>query len=309
MKRFQDVCPELQPILAAAPAWDPDIPLPYPHWAPSPEVRREAVMIPAPDGARPGKVYRPAKYPEKEVLPAMLWIHGGGYVAGDIDCDDPLCEQFALGADCCVVTVDYRLAPEFPYPAGLRDSYAALRWMADNAPELHIDPARIAVAGASAGGGMAAALSLLARDKGGPALCFQMPLYPMLDDRSCTPSSHEILPENFPGAWNRKNSLYAWSAYLKGIHADGADVPAYAAPTRAKDLHALPPAFLCIGTLDLFRDETLAYVARLAQADVPVEFHLYPGCYHGFESVYSDTGIGRRCREEYIAAMRRALRP
>lgn len=306
MKQFSDLLPELRPVLAAASPWDPNIPVPYPHWAPDPNVLRTELSIPGPDGPRRAKSYRPAAS-AGQTLPAMLWCHGGGYVAGDIDCDDPLCEQFAVDAQCCVFTVDYRLAPQFPYPAGLSDCYAALEWIAANAGALCIDPARLAVAGGSAGGGMSAALALLARDRGGPALCFQMPLYPMLDDRNCTPSSHEITEQTFPCAWNRKNNLYAWSCYLKDLHAAYQDIPAYAAPTRAADLHGLPPAFVCIGTLDLFRDEAIDYVTRLAQADVPVEFHLYPGCFHGFESVYTPTAVGKRCRAEYVDAMRRAL--
>ena len=306
MKLFSDLLPQLQPVLRAAQPWDPDIPQAYPHWPPNPEVLRRELSIPGPDGPRPAKSYRPAAC-AGQVLPALLWSHGGGYVAGDIDCDDPLCEQFALGAQCCVFTVDYRLAPAHPYPAGLNDSYAALEWIAAHAAELGIDPERIAVAGASAGGGMSAALALLARDRGGPKLCFQMPLYPMLDDRHCTPSSHEITEQNFPCAWNRKHSLYAWDCYLRGLRAAHQDVPPYAAPTRAADLHGLPPAFCCIGTLDLFRDEAIDYAARLAQADVPVEFHLYPGCFHGFESVYTPTPVGERCRAEYVSALRRAF--
>lgn len=187
--------------------------------------------------------------------------------------DDALCESFVIAANCVVVSPDYRLAPEHPYPAAVEDSFAALVWLADPGNDLQIDGARIAVGGASAGGGLAAALALMARDKGGPALCFQLPLYPMLDDRNITPSSYEV---THPAVWNRANNLAAWEMYLGGP-AGGADTSPYAAPGRADQLAGLPPAYTCVGQLDPFRDETIDYVARLAQAGVEVEFHLYPG--------------------------------
>jgi acetyl esterase/lipase len=306
MKQFSDILPELQPLVAAGRPWTPEDPFVSPQVEPDSRVRCTECEIPCPAGPRRAKIYRPAAKPQ-DILPVMLWCHGGGYVAGNLEDDDPLCEVFALEADCCVVTVDYRLAPEFPYPAGLEDCYAALVWIVQQAETLRVDPTHLAVIGGSAGGGMAAALALLARERGGPALCFQMPLYPMLDDRNCTPSSHEITAQNFPNLWNRQNNLYAWNCYLKDLHATYADIPATAAPTRAADLHGLPPAYFCVGTLDMFRDEILDYVTRLAQADVPVELHLYPGCYHAFESIFTPTAVGNRCRAEYVAAMRRAL--
>jgi acetyl esterase/lipase len=143
----------------------------------------------------------------------------------------------------------------------------------------------------------------MARDKGGPSLCFQLPLYPMLDDRNLTPSSHEI---THPAVWNRANNLVAWEMYLGGP-AGGGDTSLYAAPGRADDLAGLPPTYTCVGQLDPFRDETIEYVTRLAQAGVEVEFHLYPGGYHGFEHVVPTAGISRRARTEYINAMARAL--
>lgn len=305
MKHLCHADPELQPILAASQPWTPAgiKPPALPH---RPGVERQGVAIPGPDGTVPGKLYLPENCGAAP-MPALLWLHGGGYVAGDIDTDDPLCEMFALEARCVVLAADYRLALQAPYPAALRDGYAALCWLAGQAGALNLDPSRLAIAGASAGGGLAAALALLARDRGGPALCFQMPLYPMLDDTNTTPSSHEITEENFPGAWNRTNNRFAWGAYLRGLRQAGEEIPCYAAPTRARDLGGLPPAYTCIGTLDLFRDEVLDYFARLARADVPVELHLYPGAHHGFESPYTDTAIGRRCRAEYTAALRRAF--
>lgn len=252
------------------------------------------------------KIYEPVKKPDTP-LPALLWIHGGGYLMGHPDLDDSLCEQFVLRANCLVGSIDYRLAPEHTYPAAIEDCYAGLKWMAEHADELQIDPARLAIGGASAGGGLTAALAILARDRGGPDIVFQMPLYPMIDDRNRTPSSHEINQNNFPKAWNREMNQLAWSMYL-GSAADG-DVPSYAAAARESDLSGLPPAYTCVGDLDPFRDETINYVARLAQADVPVEFHLYPGCFHGFDVIFNDTEVSNRARNEYIHALHRALNP
>lgn len=239
------------------------------------------------------------------IMPALLWIHGGGYVLGSPVVDDPLCEEFVLNAKCTVFSVDYRLAPKHPYPAAIEDCYAALKWITESAETLQIDPDRIAIAGASAGGGLTAALALLARDRGGPKIMFQMPLYPMIDDRNITPSSYEITNQNFPKAWTREQNRIAWDMYLGETATK--EIPAYAAPARARDLTGLPPAYTCIGVLDLFRDETIEYVTRLAQADVPVEFHLYPGCFHGFECVYNDTEISRQARMEYINALAQAF--
>ncbi|WP_123043223.1 alpha/beta hydrolase [Cohnella candidum] len=248
------------------------------------------------------KIYEPAGR-EGRRLPALLWIHGGGYVLGHPDGDDGLCEDFVKTADCVVVSPDYRLAPEYPYPAPIEDCYAALVWLAEAAEDLKIDPSRIAIGGASAGGGLTAALALLARDRRGPAVCFQMPLYPMIDDRNVTPSSHEI---TYPVVWNRANNVEAWKLYL-GDHAFG-EISPYAAASRATDLRGLPPAYTCVGQLDPFRDETLHYVAQLAQAGVDVEFTLYPGGYHGFEHVNPKSEIGQRARDGYLNAMVRALR-
>ncbi|PYI52282.1 lipase [Paenibacillus flagellatus] len=247
------------------------------------------------------KIYEPVRR-EGEKLPALLWIHGGGYVLGHPNGEDALCESFVQTANCVVLSPDYRLAPEHPFPAGIEDCYAALVWMTRVADVWNIDLSRIAIGGASAGGGLTAALAMLARDRGGPAVCFQMPLYPMIDDRNTTPSSYEITD---PAVWNRANNEAAWKMYL-GEHARG-DVSPYAAPSRASNLAGLPPAYTCVGQLDPFRDETMDYVARLAQAGVDVEFHLYPGCFHGFEHVVPAAEISRRAKNGYVYALARAF--
>lgn len=248
------------------------------------------------------KIYEPAQRDQTK-LPAVLWIHGGGYVLGHPNGEDSLCENFVEAVNCTVISPDYRLAPEHPYPAAIEDCYATLVWMTNSAEELNIDLTRIAIGGGSAGGGLTAALALMARDKGGPAICFQMPLYPMIDDRNITFSSTEIGDKQ--AVWYTSNNLVAWSMYL-GEHANGETSP-YAAPTRAEDMSELPPTYTCVGQLDPFRDETIDYVTRLAQAGVAVEFHLYPGCFHAFEHIVPNAEISQRAKNEYINALKGAL--
>ncbi|GLC31951.1 alpha/beta hydrolase [Clostridium omnivorum] len=270
----------------------------------SPHVLTTTRIIKGPESELLVKIYEP-KHRKNGKLPALFWIHGGGYVLGHPDGDDGLCECFVNEINCVVVSIDYRLAPEHKYPAAIEDCYAGLKWTTDNSEELGIDVSRIAIAGASAGGGLTAALALLARDKGGPQIAFQMPLYPMLDDRNATPSSYEINEENLPTAWNREANIAAWNMYLGRSASD--EVSPYAAPARAKYLTGLPPVYTFIGQLDPFRDETIEYVARLAQAGVPVEFHLYPGCFHGFDSIFNNAEISRQARNQCIEALNKAL--
>lgn len=305
------VLEELQPILDAAPvivmadgveAARAAEPAKVEHSA---GVRISTRTIAGPDCSLPMRIYEPEKRTEK-ALPALLWSHGGGYILGKPEYEDGVCENFVLQADCVVVQVEYRLAPEHVYPAAVEDSYAGLKWMADHAAELNIDRSRIAIAGPSAGGGITAALALMARDRGEVPVLFQMPLYPMLDDRSNTPSCCEINMETMPKAWNRENNITAWKMYL-GSGFSG-EVPPYAAPAHAKDLTGLPPAYLCVGQQDPFRDETIDYAARLARAGVPTELHLYPGCFHGFDFIANHTEICVRCRAEYFAALKRAFK-
>jgi len=211
--------------------------------------------------------------------PAVLHIHGGGYVLGAPEMNDAMNRQTALAHDCVVVSVDYRLAPETAWPGALQDCHAALRWMAGHAAELGIDPSRIAVAGESAGGGHAAALALYARDRGGPAICQLVLDAPMLDDRTGTTSD----PHPHCGAfvWTPEKNRFGWSSLL-GVEAGGPDVPEAAVPARATDLAGLPPTCIVVGALDLFLEENLEWTRRLARAGVPAELHVIPGAYHGF---------------------------
>ncbi|PEV91902.1 lipase [Bacillus thuringiensis] len=278
-----------------------------PHLEKSELVNMTKRMIPGAAGEMLVKIYEPVeKNKNLDKLPATLWIHGGGYVMGHPDMDDVLCERFVQTAECVVVSVDYRLAPEHPYPAAIEDCYAGLVWMTNEADSLGIDVNRVAIAGASGGGGLTAALALMARDKGGPSIIFQMPLYPMLDSHNITPSSYEIIEDN--ATWNRSNNLTAWNMYL-GKKNDTNEPSPYAVPSRADNLAGLPPTYTCVGQLDLFRDEIIEYVTRLAQAGVDVEFHLYPGCFHCFEVFVPEAEVSLRASQNYFDAMARALHP
>lgn len=246
------------------------------------------------------RIYEPVM-PVKTISPGLYWIHGGGYLSGTPEMNDELCERFVLEAGCVVVSVAYRLAPEHPYPAGVEDCYAGLKWVAGHAAELGIDAERIGVAGHSAGGGLTAAVSLMARDRGGPEIAFQMPLCPMLDYRNTTVSSREITDTR---VWNYYSNEAAWKAYL-GDQTE--DVPAYASPVQAEDLSGLPPTYTMVGSADPFRDETIEYISRLSQAGVQAEFHLYPGCFHGFEGIAPQAEVSQRAIRGYVNALKRSL--
>lgn len=214
----------------------------------------------------------------KALRPGLLEIHGGGYVLGTADMSDPANRMLALQLGAVVAAVDYRLAPETPWPGSLNDNYAALCWLADNASALNVDPARIAITGGSAGGGHAAALALHARNMSGPAICFQMLDFPMLDDRTCIdPEPHPYVGEFI---WTPARNHFGWKALL-GAEPGSEGVDETAAPARAADLSGLPPAFIHIGALDLFLEENLEYARRLTRAGVPTELHVIPGAYHG----------------------------
>jgi acetyl esterase/lipase len=233
------------------------------------------------------------------VLPGVFYIHGGGMVIGDIDGEHLTAQMVCEALGAVVVSTGYRKAPEHPHPAQVNDCYAALVWTAAHAAEIGIDASRLAIYGGSAGGNLAIATAMTARDRGGPALCYMMAPYPMLDDRNVTPSSHEITEV---GIWDRAGNLQAWEWFLGGNAADG-----YAAPARAQDLCGLPPAFVDVGEMDLFRDEDIEFVTRLGQAGVPVEFHLYPGAYHASEVFAPAAELSERIWATRLAALRRAL--
>jgi acetyl esterase/lipase len=249
----------------------------------------------------PVRIYQPTGH--ANALPALLWIHGGGYVVGSAARDDFPAKLLARDVGCVVVSVEYRLAPESPFPLPIEDCYAALKWLASHADELGVRKSRIAIGGASAGGGMAAGLALLARDRAEVDVAFQLLIYPMLDDRNTRPAGAS-LPDTI--LWTRGNNLIGWTSYL-GRAPGGADTSCYAAPCRATDLSGLPAAYIAVGELDLFLDEDVEYARRLLASGVPAELHVYPGVYHGFNVFSPDTSVSRRFSAERDHVLRRAL--
>jgi len=231
----------------------------------------------------------------------VLDIHGGGYVIGNRLIDDGRNAGWAIALGCPVASVEYRLAPDHAYPAAIDDCYDALVWLHEHADELGVDPARIGVAGTSAGGGLAAALALRVRARGGPSLAFQFLDSPMLDDRRTSPSSRQdgLL------IWSRESNAFGWAAYL-GSRFGGDDVPDDAAPARAEDLSGLPPALVTVGSIDGFRDEDIAYAVRLNQAGVPTELHVYPGAPHGF-TMFGGTAVAQQADDDAVRWLARQL--
>jgi acetyl esterase/lipase len=247
-------------------------------------------------------VYRPIT--ASGPLPCIYHIHGGGYVVGTAKNQEPIHRQLAASLGCAIVSVDYRLAPETPFPGPVEDCYAGLAWTFARAAELGLDTGRIGVMGESAGGGLAAALALLARDRGEYALAFQHLIYPMLDDRTCEhPDPHHHAGEFI---WHAHNNRFGWSSLLG--HAPGREgVSPYAAPARAEDLSGLPPTFISTGGLDLFLEEDLEYARRLMRVAVPTELHVYPGAFHAFD-MHPDAAVAHQARRDSREALARFLR-
>ncbi len=229
---------------------------------------------------------------------AALYIHGGGMLLGSVDVYDEILRRYVSASGVPLLAVDYRLPPEHPYPTPLEDCYAGLQWLADRSRELGVDRSRIAIMGDSAGGGLAAATALLARDRGGPTLAAQILVYPMLDDRNTKPDT-EIAPFL---TWSWDDNITGWGALL-GDTAGKDGVGRHAAPARATDLTKLPPTYLEVGQLDIFRDEGVAYAQRL-QAHVPTELHVHPGAPHGFELFAPDADVSRRAMADRVRALR-----
>jgi acetyl esterase/lipase len=230
--------------------------------------------------------------------PCVYSMHGGGYVLGNRSMDDERLDRWCSRFGCVGVSVEYRLAPEHPFPAAHEDCLAGLTWVFAHAGELGVDSGRVGLAGVSAGGGLAAALALAARDRG-LQVSFMLLEAPMLDDRQITPSSqYDDL-----AIWNRESNSFGWRAYLAALDAD---VPYEAAPARADDLRGLPPTFICVGGADGFRDEDIEYALRLGQAGVPTELHVYPGVPHGFE-LFGDVRVARQANHDIEQWVERQL--
>jgi acetyl esterase len=255
--------------------------------------------VPGVDGNEiPVRVYSPTR--DGAAVPAVLYIHGGGFVVGDLDTEHANAMSTADALGVVAVSVDYRLAPEHPFPAGVEDCYSVLTWLAAEADSLGVDPQRIAVFGQSAGGGLAAGLALMACDRGGPALCFQVLGIPELDDRLETPS---MVAFTDTPMWNRPSAERSWRYYL-GEEPNG-DTSVYAAPARAEDLSGLPPAYVSTCEYDPLRDEGMIYALRLLQAGVSVELHQFAGTFHGSTILPAD--VSRRQQAEMVDALRRGL--
>ncbi|MDQ4114812.1 MAG: alpha/beta hydrolase [Actinomycetota bacterium] len=247
-------------------------------------------------------VFRPASgsAPAQPRTPALLWIHGGGMVLGDAGQDSAFCRRVVDELGIVVVSVEYRLAPEHPFPTPLEDCYTALQWLAGQ-PD--IDPARIAIGGQSAGGGLAAALALLARERGEIRPVLQLMSYPMLDDR--TTSRTAIDPRRLR-IWSPRSNRFGWRSYL-GATASGGEVSPLAAPSRYEDLSGLPPAWIGVGTNDLFHDEDVAYARRLQQAGVDTTLNVVPGGYHNFDSLEAKPPVSQAFIKAQITALDEAL--
>ena len=259
-------------------------------------------QVPGPEGEPDISllICRPASAESAGPRPVIYHVHGGGMVIGNnrVGVDVPL--TWARELDAVVVSVEYRLAPEHPHPAPVEDVYAGLVWTADHAAELGAAPERIVVAGASAGGGLCAALALLTRDRKGPQPIGQVLMCPMLDDRNDTPSAHQMAGL---GVWDRTANETGWSALL-GSRRGGPDVPQYAAPARAEDLTGLPPAFLDVGSAETFRDEVVAYASRIWQAGGVAELHVWPG---GFDGFAPQAALSQAARAAQVAWLERLL--
>ena len=274
---------------AAAPAF-PDIDVSERH-------------IPGPQGAPDVRVLVYLPKNTSTATPALLWIHGGGYVMGNPDMVDLQVKNIVATTGCAAVSVDYRLAPETPHPGPVEDCYAALKWLYVNASDLNVDTTRIAIGGDSAGGGLTAALGLLTRDRGEIPLVLELLIYPMLDDRTVTTTE----PHPYTGEyiWTPEANRFGWTALL-GKEPGSPDVSPYAAAARAETLEGLPPTFIGVGTLDLFLEEDMEYARRLIRAGVPTELHVYPGAFHGFPMV-ANAKIAQAFERDELNALTRAF--
>ncbi|MFF3380661.1 alpha/beta hydrolase [Streptomyces sp. NPDC002680] len=277
--------------------------LPRPETAVPVEVRD--VAVPGPAGAPdvPVRIYIPKS--GQGASGAFIYIHGGGWIGGDVAGNDGLTYTLAAETGAVVLSVEYRLAPENPFPAAPEDCYAAFLWTVENAAELGIDPERIAIGGDSAGANLSAGVSLMARDRGGPTPCFQLLRVPAFDDRLDTRSVAELNDTPILGGTDLP---FVWDFYLGGPgRRGGPDVSPYAAPARAEDLTGLPPAYICVAEFDPLRDEAIAYAQRLLNAGVPTELHLVPGTFHGSHAIPGPK-INALVNAEAVTVIQRALK-
>ncbi|GAW41118.1 Carboxylesterase NlhH [Brevundimonas sp. SH203] len=244
--------------------------------------------------------------PSATLRPAIVHIHGGGFILGRVSDTTVMCQDLATEFDCVVANVDYRLSPETRFPGPMEDCYAVLAWVHANAEALGVDPARVAVMGESAGGGLAAMVAIASRDRGDAPLCYQVLIYPMLDDR--TGSTMRVPPFIGTIGWNEAGNRFGWSCLL-GLEAGSAVVPYGAVPARLDTVAGLAPAFIGVGGLDLFVNEDIDYARRLVQAGVPVQLHVTPGAYHGFDFIAPQARVSRDFAAAWKSGLRAALHP
>lgn len=245
-------------------------------------------------------IYAPAgKRSNRSVL---LHTHGGGYLVGKPELSDARLRSIVAELGCVIVSVDYRLPPEHPHPAPIEDCYTGLKWLHDNAKALGVNENKIAIGGESAGGGLAAALTLLARDRGEVPIVFQLLIYPMLDDRTCVEESPNAHTGEF--IWPRDANTLGWQCLL-GKNPGASEASPYAVPARATSLNGLPPTFIAVGALDLFLEENIAYAQRLLKAGIATELHVYPGAYHAFDMM-ATAAVAQQFGRDFRSALRRA---
>ena len=247
------------------------------------------------------RVYQPVN--RTNPAPVLIWMHGGGYIIGKPEMEDAICIQFVRELGISIVSVDYRLAPKHPFPAGLEDCYSALIWAKENANEWGFDTSRMAVGGTSAGGGLAASLAQLAYDRKEVSLNFQLLTYPMLDDRTVLRT--DIDDSNSP-TWSQKKNKFGWESYL-GKEYGAETPPKYAVPARRSDLSGLPKAWIGVGTLDIFFDEDTAYAQRLKEMGIACDLEIVQNAFHGFDAFDHNLPMVQEFRRSQIAALRKYL--
>jgi acetyl esterase/lipase len=265
----------------------------------------ENIFIPGQDDRRRIRlrIYKPKLMAAP--TPVLIWLHGGGYVMGNPEMDDFSCAQYVRELGITIVSVDYRYAPKHRFPAGLEDSYSALKWVESNSQQLGIDAKRIAVGGASAGGGLAAALIQLAHDRQEIKPIFQLLVYPMLDDRTVLRAD---IDDSNSVAWNQKSNRFGWESYL-GKKCGAEEVLEYSVPARREDLSGLPQAWIGVGTVDVFHDEDVAYAQRLKECGIECEIYIVPGAFHGFDVFDPQIPIVQDFRKSQISALKKYLFP